>query len=102
MLSCFFELPCDIYMASTDFPFWLFCRGVYPHAEEYLNYADKSHMTLVEAFRNMQLEEEEPLENGDASYEVHAEMQYFVSAANTFRLEKFASCSLDILPLYLE
>uniref|UniRef100_A0A803NZY7 Coatomer subunit beta' n=1 Tax=Cannabis sativa TaxID=3483 RepID=A0A803NZY7_CANSA len=45
-------------------------RGVYPGAEEYLHHADKSHMTLVEAFRNLQVEEEELLENGDASYEV--------------------------------
>ncbi|TQE04442.1 hypothetical protein C1H46_009962 [Malus baccata] len=46
-------------------------RGVYPPAEEYVNHVDKAHITLVEAFRNMQLEEEEePLENGEASHEV--------------------------------
>lgn len=44
------------------------CRGVYPPAYEYLNHADKSQMTLVEAFRNMQIEE--PLENGDYDHEV--------------------------------
>ncbi|KAI6690016.1 hypothetical protein NL676_026844 [Syzygium grande] len=46
-------------------------RGVHPPAEEYLNYSDRSHTTLVEAFRNMQVEEEnEPLENGDSNHEV--------------------------------
>jgi len=38
---------------------------VYPPADQYVNHADKSHITLVEAFRNMQIEEEEEhLENG--------------------------------------
>lgn len=47
-------------------------RGVYPPAEEYINHVDKAHITLVEAFRNMQLEEEEePLENGEANHEVY-------------------------------
>jgi len=44
-------------------------RGVYPPAEEYINHADRSHLTLVEAFRNMQVDDEEPLENGDADHE---------------------------------
>jgi len=36
-----------------------------------VNQADKSHITLVEAFRNMQVEEEDqPLENGDSIHEV--------------------------------
>lgn len=47
-----------------------FFRNVYPPAEQYISHADKSHVTLVEAFRNMQIEEEEPLENGDSNYEV--------------------------------
>lgn len=53
------------------------CRGVYPPAEEYVNHVDKTHMTLVEAFRNLQVEEEnlqmdeeKPLENGDSKHEV--------------------------------
>jgi len=46
-------------------------RGVYPPASEYVNQADKTHITLVEAFRNMQVEEEDqPLENGDSIHEV--------------------------------
>ena len=45
-------------------------RGVYPPAVDYLNHADRSQMTLVEAFRNMQIEEE-PLENGDLDHEVY-------------------------------
>lgn len=50
---------------------FLFYRGSHPPAEEYVNHADKSHLTLVEAFRNMQVDEEEPLENGDADHEVY-------------------------------
>ncbi|CAB4303182.1 unnamed protein product [Prunus armeniaca] len=45
-------------------------RGVYPPAEEYVNHVDKAHITLVEAFRNLQVDEEEPLENGEANHEV--------------------------------
>ena len=46
-------------------------RGVYPPASEYVNQADKSHITLVEAFRNMQIEEgDQPLENGDSNHEL--------------------------------
>ncbi|GLT52961.1 hypothetical protein SLA2020_262660 [Shorea laevis] len=44
-------------------------RGVYPPAHEYVNHADRSHLTLVEAFRNLQVDGEEPLENGDADHE---------------------------------
>ncbi|XP_022714928.1 coatomer subunit beta'-2 isoform X1 [Durio zibethinus] len=44
-------------------------RGVYPPAADYLNHADSSQMTLVEAFRNMQIGGEEPLENGDLDHE---------------------------------
>ena len=48
---------------SLTFPFYV--RNVYPPADQYVNHADKSHITLVEAFRNMQIEEEEEhLENG--------------------------------------
>lgn len=44
-------------------------RGTYPPAEEYLNHADKSDMNLVEAFKNIRMDEEEPLENGDSGHE---------------------------------
>lgn len=45
-------------------------RGVYPPAEEYTKYPDRSHNNLVEAFRSMQVEEENvTLENGDQSHE---------------------------------
>lgn len=51
------------------------CRGHYPSADEYLNYADKSDSTLVEAFKRMQvIEDEEPVdehdENGEPDEEV--------------------------------
>lgn len=39
---------------------------------EYANQADRSHTTLVEAFRNMHVDEEELLENGDSNLEVHS------------------------------
>ncbi|KAF3543663.1 hypothetical protein DY000_02010363 [Brassica cretica] len=44
-------------------------RGVYTAAENYPSHADRSSMTLVEAFRNLQVEEEESLENGDIEHE---------------------------------
>ncbi|KAL5698177.1 hypothetical protein ACHQM5_029249 [Ranunculus cassubicifolius] len=47
-------------------------RGTYPPAEEYLNFADKSKINLVEAFKTMRIdseEEETPLENGDSTHE---------------------------------
>nr|AAP21288.1 At1g52360 [Arabidopsis thaliana]BAC42999.1 putative coatomer complex subunit [Arabidopsis thaliana] len=44
-------------------------RGVYTGAKDYPSHADKSSMTLVEAFRNLQVEEEESLENGDMDHE---------------------------------
>ncbi|KAM3195664.1 hypothetical protein ACQJBY_071675 [Aegilops geniculata] len=51
------------------------CRGHYPSADEYLNHAEKSDTTLVEAFKRMQvIEEEEPVEaldeNGEPDEEV--------------------------------
>lgn len=51
--------------------FQFFCRGTYPPAVEYVNYLDRPNITLVEKFRNMQLEVEEPLENGELDHEVH-------------------------------
>ncbi|KAE9585861.1 putative coatomer, WD associated region, tetratricopeptide-like helical domain-containing protein [Lupinus albus] len=48
-------------------------RYVYPSAEQYINHADKSHATLVEVFRNMQIEGEEPLDIGDSNYELTEE-----------------------------
>ncbi|KAL3633027.1 hypothetical protein CASFOL_026011 [Castilleja foliolosa] len=46
-------------------------RGNYPPAAEYVQHLDRSTASLVEIYRNMQLEEEEePLENGGLDYEV--------------------------------
>ncbi|KAL3840909.1 hypothetical protein ACJIZ3_025500 [Penstemon smallii] len=45
-------------------------RGYYPPAAEYLQHADRSTASLVEAFRNMQMDEE-PLENGEVDHEVN-------------------------------
>lgn len=51
---------------------FVFYRGVYPPAKDYVNYSDRSNIPLVEAFRNMQIEEEQELmENGDTTYEVY-------------------------------
>ncbi|CAH8386008.1 unnamed protein product [Eruca vesicaria subsp. sativa] len=44
-------------------------RGVYTAAESYPSHADRSSVTLVEAFSNLQVEEEESLENGDMDHE---------------------------------
>ncbi|XP_031093102.1 coatomer subunit beta'-1-like [Ipomoea triloba] len=45
-------------------------RGNLPPASEYFNQADRSTTNLVEAFRNMRMDEEEPLQNGDLDHEV--------------------------------
>ncbi|KAB1220145.1 Coatomer subunit beta'-2 [Morella rubra] len=48
-------------------------RGVYTPAQEYANHDDRSHHTLAEAFRTIQVDDEEPLENGDAHHEYNEE-----------------------------
>jgi coatomer subunit beta' len=48
-------------------------RSKYPAASEYMNYADRTHINLVEAFRNMQLDAEKPLQNGDVDHEANGE-----------------------------
>ncbi|XP_074275969.1 coatomer subunit beta'-2-like isoform X2 [Silene latifolia] len=44
-------------------------RGSYPSAEQYLKYAERSKTDLVEAFKSMQIEEDQPHENGDVTHE---------------------------------
>ncbi|KAH9622387.1 hypothetical protein KSS87_012785 [Heliosperma pusillum] len=44
-------------------------RGSYPPAELYLQYAERSKTDLVEAFKSMQIEEDQPHENGDIMHE---------------------------------
>jgi len=44
------------------------CRGSYPPAEQYLQFAERSRTDLVEAFKSMQIEDQ-PLENGDTAHE---------------------------------
>ncbi|KAI3727219.1 hypothetical protein L1987_67030 [Smallanthus sonchifolius] len=44
-------------------------RGHYPPAAEYVNHVDRSHVTLVETFKNMQLDDEELHENGELDHE---------------------------------
>ncbi|CAL9104963.1 unnamed protein product [Musa textilis] len=49
-------------------------RGKYAPAEEYLSYAEKSEINLVEVFKSMQVDEERlPLENGDSGHEMMEE-----------------------------
>ncbi|RWR83035.1 coatomer subunit beta'-1-like protein isoform X1 [Cinnamomum micranthum f. kanehirae] len=46
-------------------------RGTFPPAEEYVRFAEKANIDLIEAFRSMQVEEEEiPFENGDSGHEM--------------------------------
>lgn len=53
------------------------CRGHYPSADEYLNHAEKSDTTLVEAFKRMQvIEEEEPADTLDQNGEPDEEVLY--------------------------
>ncbi|KAL8232387.1 hypothetical protein R6Q57_002165 [Mikania cordata] len=44
-------------------------RGSYPPATECVNYVDRSHVNLVEVFKHMQLDDEEPHENGELNHE---------------------------------
>ncbi|KAF6173183.1 hypothetical protein GIB67_028481, partial [Kingdonia uniflora] len=46
-------------------------RGIYPPALEYLRYANKLKLNLVEAFKSLPVDEEEgtPLENGESNHE---------------------------------
>ncbi|XP_031090866.1 coatomer subunit beta'-2-like [Ipomoea triloba] len=44
--------------------------GLFSAASEYVNQADRSIINLVEAFRNMRMDEEQPLQNGDLDHEV--------------------------------
>ncbi|PSR96848.1 Coatomer subunit beta, partial [Actinidia chinensis var. chinensis] len=44
-------------------------RGTYPPADEYVKYADRSPVSLVEAFRSMQIDEDAPFENGGLNHE---------------------------------
>ncbi|XP_058226848.1 coatomer subunit beta'-2 [Rhododendron vialii] len=48
-------------------------RGFYPSAAEYVNSVDRSHITLLEAFQNLQTDEDAPLENGDLNHEAEEE-----------------------------
>uniref|UniRef100_A0A0D9YP34 Uncharacterized protein n=1 Tax=Oryza glumipatula TaxID=40148 RepID=A0A0D9YP34_9ORYZ len=47
-------------------------RGIYAPAEEYIIHAERPNETLVEAFKNMRIHQEEvlPDENGDDTHEV--------------------------------
>ncbi|GAA0140697.1 vesicle coat protein [Lithospermum erythrorhizon] len=45
-------------------------RGIYPPAAEYVNHTEKSTTSLVEIFRNMQIEEDEALQNGELDHEM--------------------------------
>lgn len=54
-------------------------RGNYPPAVEYLSYAERSNINLVEAFKSMQVDEEDvPLENGDSGHEVGCAYRWYL------------------------
>uniref|UniRef100_A0ACD5ZMW5 Uncharacterized protein n=1 Tax=Avena sativa TaxID=4498 RepID=A0ACD5ZMW5_AVESA len=48
---------------------WAECRGIYPPAEEYMIHAERSNESLVEAFKNMHVDEEEDAHEEDAHEE---------------------------------
>lgn len=60
---------------SYIFYIWI-CRGNFPPAAEYVQHADRSTASLVETFRNMQIEEDEHLENGGLDYEVEVNFSF--------------------------
>ncbi|XP_020597298.1 coatomer subunit beta'-1-like [Phalaenopsis equestris] len=45
-------------------------RGTYPPAEEYLSHVDNLNVNLVESFKNMKMDDDLPLENGESGNEV--------------------------------
>ncbi|PKA57196.1 Coatomer subunit beta'-1 [Apostasia shenzhenica] len=45
-------------------------RGTFPPAEEYLSHVEKLNVNLVEDFKNMKMDDDIPLENGDSTHEV--------------------------------
>ena len=49
-----------MHLSYSNSFFW----GTYPLAEEYVKYADRSHVNLVEGFKSMQIGEDTPFENG--------------------------------------
>ncbi|XP_009388663.1 coatomer subunit beta'-1 isoform X1 [Musa acuminata AAA Group] len=50
-------------------------RGTYPPAEEYLHHTEKSNISLVEALKSMQVDDDAlPLENGDSGHEAMEEI----------------------------
>lgn len=56
------------------------CRGTYPPAEHYLNYAERSNINLMESFKSMQIDEEESiLENGNSDHRVQSFNRLFDS-----------------------
>ena len=52
-------------------------RGTYPPAEEYVKYADRSPVNLVEAFRSMQIDEDALFENGGLNHEVTLSIEIY-------------------------
>lgn len=68
-------------------------RGFYPPAAEYVNSANQSHFSLVEAFQNLQTDEDAPLENGDLDHEVNP-LPLIVQILRSFR-------SFVVLNIYL-
>lgn len=66
-------------------------RGFYPPAAEYVNSADRSHITLLEAFQNLQTDEDVPLENGDLNHEVNP-LPLIVQLLRSFRSFAVLSC----------
>nr|QEX51140.1 coatomer subunit beta'-1-like isoform X1 [Cymbidium ensifolium] len=45
-------------------------RGTYPSAEEYLSHVEKLNVNLVESFKNVKINDDLPLENGESGNEV--------------------------------
>ncbi|GAB2269426.1 hypothetical protein Dimus_004344, partial [Dionaea muscipula] len=71
--------------------------GNHPPAEEYLNYAERSKVDLVELFKTMQIVEDELLENGDAAHdEVHYDSAELVNGKEAE--EKWGMNSSEVTP----
>ena len=58
------------------------CRGNYLPADQYLNHAEKSDMTIVEAFKRMQVvQHEEPQDVAEENGELDQQVSHMHSAS---------------------
>lgn len=81
--------------------FFLFpCRNSHPPAAEYVNHINRSNVNLVEAFRNMHVDEEEPHQNGGLDHDVRVRAYIQFLTQNNEILENAFKYLKNYLPKY--